>query len=295
MGLGVDSMCGMYEWVGRGMNYPKCGHPVNGHYCQGCAFLRKKFKEDLFTSCIEHEILQDSFEPSNDNPNIVNAPREPFVVNQEEEEKQIEEEQAANARYWNIPACYDDDDDYYAFAITPNEPVNSLSMGDEHLDTIPATESDEFIKSSVENLVPNPNFYSSDNQSFSDEDLSKEIYSNPLFDEEIISIKIDQHHFNAESDLLDSPRNHDSSIISFSKMDSLFNEFVGELTLFKSVPPGIDETDCDPEEETYFIKRLLYNNSFPHPLEEFVSKNSDAKIKSFSLFHILVEDSDSVI
>nr|GFD40137.1 hypothetical protein [Tanacetum cinerariifolium] len=29
-------------------------------------------------------------------------------------------------------------------------------MGDEHLDTIPATESDEFIKASVENLVPNP-------------------------------------------------------------------------------------------------------------------------------------------
>ncbi|GJT97660.1 hypothetical protein Tco_0550599 [Tanacetum coccineum] len=36
------------------------------------------------------------------------------------------------------------------------EPVNSLSLGDEHLDTIPATESDEFIKSSVENLVPTP-------------------------------------------------------------------------------------------------------------------------------------------
>nr|GEU89257.1 hypothetical protein [Tanacetum cinerariifolium] len=29
-------------------------------------------------------------------------------------------------------------------------------MGDEHLDTIPATESDEFIKSSVENLIPIP-------------------------------------------------------------------------------------------------------------------------------------------
>ncbi|GJT75683.1 hypothetical protein Tco_1042408 [Tanacetum coccineum] len=29
-------------------------------------------------------------------------------------------------------------------------------MGDEHLDTIPATESDEVIKSSVENLVPIP-------------------------------------------------------------------------------------------------------------------------------------------
>nr|GEV36747.1 hypothetical protein [Tanacetum cinerariifolium] len=34
------------------------------------------------------------------------------------------------------------------------EPDNSLSMGDEHLDTIPEMESDEVIKSSVEDLVP---------------------------------------------------------------------------------------------------------------------------------------------
>nr|GEV30413.1 hypothetical protein [Tanacetum cinerariifolium] len=58
--------------------------------------------------------------------------------------------------------CYDDDEDYTS-AITPNEPVlsteepdNSQSMRDEHLDTIPATESDEFIKSSVENFIPIP-------------------------------------------------------------------------------------------------------------------------------------------
>nr|GFD23795.1 hypothetical protein [Tanacetum cinerariifolium] len=38
-------------------------------------------------------------------------------------------------------------------AITPEETDNSLSMGDEHLDTIPATESDEVIKSSIEDLV----------------------------------------------------------------------------------------------------------------------------------------------
>nr|GFA07265.1 hypothetical protein [Tanacetum cinerariifolium] len=60
--------------------------------------------------------------------------------------------------------CYNDDDDEdYTSAITPDEPIlsneepdNSLSMGDEHFDTIPATESDEFIKSSVENLIPIP-------------------------------------------------------------------------------------------------------------------------------------------
>nr|GFA33115.1 hypothetical protein [Tanacetum cinerariifolium] len=55
--------------------------------------------------------------------------------------------------------CYDNDEDY-TLAVTPvlsiEEPDNSLSMGNEHLDTIPATESDEVIKSSVENLIPIP-------------------------------------------------------------------------------------------------------------------------------------------
>nr|GEV01913.1 hypothetical protein [Tanacetum cinerariifolium] len=425
-----------------GENCPKCGHPVTGHYCQGCALLRKKFKEDLFTSCIENGILQDSSEPSNDNTNVVNAPREPFVVNQDpgknssqsppqinhhccyscddplegifchkctcklcengahygyncppkvsiipnlepfnnqtikeplptvqsfdpksdlvhdslnvfdpppqfpfipcefygndaryghyctpqvpfvylepcynqdfnfsqdfhdfqqqdlccencgvtheayqcqpknkdyyheqnscydhnsfeqlasmydmvgqfvqkkEQEKQIEEEQAANARYWKIPACYDDDDDDYAFAITPNEPDNSLSMGDEHLDTILAMESDEFIKSSVENLVPNPCESEGDNECDVTAYAVFTTFSNLLFE---------------------------SDYDFYSK---------------------IDETDCYPEEETHFIKRLLYDNSSPRPSEEFVFENSDAKIKSFSLFPIPAEVSDSLM
>nr|GFB25555.1 hypothetical protein [Tanacetum cinerariifolium] len=64
-------------------NCPKCGNPVNGHYCQGCALLRKKFKEYLFTYCIENGNLQDAFDPSNDNTNVVNALQEPFVVKQD--------------------------------------------------------------------------------------------------------------------------------------------------------------------------------------------------------------------
>nr|GFB99434.1 hypothetical protein [Tanacetum cinerariifolium] len=246
-------------------------------------------------------------------------------IQKNEEEKHIEEEQAAKAQYWKIPACYDDDDDDYTFAITPNEPDNSLCMGDDLLDTISAMESDEFINSSVENLVPNPSesegehecdvpacevfttfsnilfdadydFYSVDDQSLSDDDSPKKIFSNPLFDEEIISMKIDPHHFNAESNLIESLLNHDSLIISSSlKINSLFDEFAGELTLLKSIPPGINETGCDPEEETHFIKRLLYYNSSPRPPEEFISKNSDVAIESFSLFPIPVEDSDSFI
>nr|GFC59689.1 hypothetical protein [Tanacetum cinerariifolium] len=185
------------------------------------------------------------------------------LIQKKQEEKQIQEDQAANARYWKILAYYDDDDDYN-FAITPNEPVDSLSMGDEHLDTIPTTKSDKFIKSSVENLVPNPSefegengcdlpacfttfsnilfdaeyeFDSVDDQSLHNEDFSEEILSNPLFEEEINSIRIRHHHFNAESDLIESLLNHDSSIIpSSSKIDSLLDEFAGELTLLKSIP-----------------------------------------------------------
>nr|GFC04863.1 hypothetical protein [Tanacetum cinerariifolium] len=104
-----------------------------------------------------------------------------------QEEKQLEEEQAAKAQNWKLPVCYDDDDDEErsnslkdniisglpscsaitrlpsCSAITPNVPVlsteepdNSLSMRDERLDTIPVTESDEVIKSSVENFISIP-------------------------------------------------------------------------------------------------------------------------------------------
>nr|GEU55574.1 hypothetical protein [Tanacetum cinerariifolium] len=143
-----------------------------------------------------------------------------------------------------IPTCCDDDD-----KITPNEPVDSLSMGDEHLNTILAMESDEFIKSSVENLVPNPKSLST----------------------------------------------YDSSLFISSKIDSLLYKFADELTLLKSIPPGIDETDCDPEEDIRLIERLLYDNSSSRPPEECVSENSNAEIESFSPSPIPVEDSNPLM
>nr|GEW37097.1 hypothetical protein [Tanacetum cinerariifolium] len=396
-------------------NFPKCGHPVDGHYCQGSALLRKKFKEDLFTSFIENEILQDSSDPSNDNTNVVNALREPFVGNQDPRKNSSQSPPQINhhccygcgdplegifchqctcelcrngahygyncspkvpiipdpepfnnqtikelrptmqsfdpksnlvhdspvvfdpppqlpfyscelcrndARYghyctpqvpfiylklcynqdFNFPqdfhdfnnkifvvkiagllmkltnqytvnhpifnvqndlfdsqnklmeqltsmcdmihACYDNDDNDYTFEITPNEPDNSLSIGDEHLDTVLVMESDEFVKSGVENLVP----------------------------------------------ILSEPEGEHECDIDF-----LFDEFAGELTLLKSISLGINETDYDPVKETHFVKRFLYDNSSPYLSKEFVSKNYDAAIESFSPFPIPVKDSDSLM
>nr|GEY81921.1 putative reverse transcriptase domain-containing protein [Tanacetum cinerariifolium] len=114
-------------------------------YCEQCGGPHKTFQ------CQQVNF----YEPCCEN---CGGPYENFHY-QPQEEKRIEEEQATKARYWKILACCDDDNDYDS-AITPilstEVPVNSISMGDEHLDTIPVMESDEVIKSSVEDLIPIP-------------------------------------------------------------------------------------------------------------------------------------------
>nr|GFA76213.1 hypothetical protein [Tanacetum cinerariifolium] len=61
-------------------NCARCGHPVDGPYCQGCALLREKLEEDLVTY---FQNFQNTFDSSDDSTNIDNAPREPFVVKQD--------------------------------------------------------------------------------------------------------------------------------------------------------------------------------------------------------------------
>ncbi|GJV71190.1 hypothetical protein Tco_1491185 [Tanacetum coccineum] len=63
-----------------------CGTPVDGPYCHGCTLIRMKFEKDLFTYCVDNGVFQnfqDISESSNDNTNVVNAPREPSVVDQD--------------------------------------------------------------------------------------------------------------------------------------------------------------------------------------------------------------------
>nr|GEY20225.1 hypothetical protein [Tanacetum cinerariifolium] len=109
----------------------ECGEALDGIICQRCAC--KSCGKELF-----RKLLDDLQNIHEELAEFINSPS------------------------WNRSAVYDDDDDDvdYTIAITlvlsTKEPGNSLSMGDEHLDTIPATESDEVIKSSVENLVPIP-------------------------------------------------------------------------------------------------------------------------------------------
>nr|GEX51610.1 hypothetical protein [Tanacetum cinerariifolium] len=134
----------------------RCGHQIDSPYCQGCALLRKKLEEDLVT---HFQDFQNTFESSDDSTNIVNAPREPFVVKQDHgsfvDKIICDLNKAPDSPHlhtflpnqfhcfyykdvlgdgWNRLAVYDDDDDDvdYTIAITPvlstEEPDNSLKI-----------------------------------------------------------------------------------------------------------------------------------------------------------------------
>nr|GEX55183.1 hypothetical protein [Tanacetum cinerariifolium] len=210
------------------------------------------------------------------------------------EEKQLEEERAAKAKNWKLPVCYDDDDDEEISdslddniisglpsfsAITPDEPVlsteepyNSLSMGDEHLDTIPTTKSDEFIKFGVDNLIP----ILSEPEGIPDRMCDVPFHDNsPPLD-----VSKDQFEDFSESNKEFSLT--DDNSFSFDKIDYV-----------EASPP--DSELVSSEEDIYLIEKLLYDNSSSRPPKEFVSTNSDAKIKSFSPSPIFVKDSDSLM
>ncbi|GJW45444.1 hypothetical protein Tco_0074243 [Tanacetum coccineum] len=63
-------------------NCATCGDPVDGLYCQSCAFVPKCLNEGWYTIHDKNEILSTS-ESSNHNTNVVSASQEPFVVNQD--------------------------------------------------------------------------------------------------------------------------------------------------------------------------------------------------------------------
>nr|GEV82008.1 hypothetical protein [Tanacetum cinerariifolium] len=155
-----------------------------------------------------------------------------------------------------IHICYDDDEDY-TIAITPKEPDNSLSMGDEHLYTIPATKSDEIIKSSVENLVLNPK--SMLNQDYSITSSSSKIdYLLDEFAGELILFK----SIPPEIDKADCDPKKEIRLD-----ERLFDPFMEEIDLFLasdgSIPPGIDSAYSDSEEDNLFLERLFHDDPIP--------------------------------
>nr|GFA56403.1 hypothetical protein [Tanacetum cinerariifolium] len=160
-----------------------------------------------------------------------------------------------NTPGWNRPAFYnngEDDDEDYAIAITPDFLItDSLIMGEEHLDTIPEKELDEFIKSSVENLVSNPNLDSTlKNNRF---DTKSYLIESLLNRDESIPPGIDSDDSDSEEDNLFLERLlHDDPIPFSGTLD--FSNVVRVFLLFFTYPvtssillsSGSEDTIFDP-------------------------------------------------
>ncbi|GJY65376.1 hypothetical protein Tco_0467614 [Tanacetum coccineum] len=194
-------------------------------------------------------------------------------------EKACEEEKYAAACRYMLSVTCDDEDDYIPLAITTDlpieEPNNSLKMGDEHLNTIPATESDEVIKSSVENLVPIPSEF---------EGISDDTSDVP---------NCNNNRVNVESNFVESLINRDTSIVYSSKIDPILEEFAGELTHIAPIPPGIVEADFDPNNDTSSdddsfenIEYIDASFSFSE-LDSLEEENEEQEEKEFDLEDIL--------
>nr|GFB31168.1 hypothetical protein [Tanacetum cinerariifolium] len=190
-----------------------------------------------------------------------------------------------NSPGWNRPAVYDDDDDDvdYTIAITPvlstEELDNSLSMRDEHLDTIPETESDEVIKSSVEDLVPIP----SESEGIPDTMCDVHLVNNPtpLEAKDYLEIVINSNDDYSSSDD-DSLYYKNIEYVEASPHDY---EFVS-LEVEKIAIPEDEEIEDDNLREKLLkvnlliaeIEALKYN---PTPSSEFLTKSSSTSPTPF--------------
>nr|GFA09544.1 hypothetical protein [Tanacetum cinerariifolium] len=170
---------------------------------------------------------------------------------------------------------YDDDDDDeedYTSAITPNEPVlsneepdNSLSIRDEHLDTISVTESDEVIKSSVEDLIPIP---SESEDSFSIDKIDYVEASSP--DSELVSSEVMEIVIPEIKASNDNPIPFYDPIISGNPLTLTPSGEKGDILLLEAFLNDDHSSDCKTKSSSTSLNSLLEEtNTSDNSLLEF--------------------------
>nr|GFB17111.1 hypothetical protein [Tanacetum cinerariifolium] len=148
-------------------------------------------------------------------------------------------------------------------------------MGDEHLSTIPKTESDEVIKSSVKNLVPIP---SESEVTFDNENTL--IESSPKFDYLLEEFFVELAHidpvppgikeanFDLEEEIRLILESLSSSPIPVEDSDSHMEEIDLFLATDELMPPGIENDNYDSEGDIHFLEEFLSNDPLPLPENE---------------------------
>ncbi|GKF24582.1 hypothetical protein Tco_0076904 [Tanacetum coccineum] len=141
------------------------------------------------------------------------------------------------------------------------EPKDSLIIRNEDLNTIPEKESDEFIKSSVEDLVPIPSEFEDTSESDSDYDLlscddfspinvyakKSMTFSNPLFDLNDDFTSSDDESLSDEDVPEDNVKIYSNPLFEFddeyisSDVNPLFDELLENIESKDSYVSNLDE------------------------------------------------------
>nr|GEU33101.1 hypothetical protein [Tanacetum cinerariifolium] len=194
-----------------------------------------------------------------------------------------------NTLGWNCPAFYDDNDDdddddvdytnEITLVLSTEEPNNSLSMENEHLDTIPVTKLDEVIKSSVEDLVPIP----SESEGIPDTMCDMHLVNNPT------PLKA-KDHFEIVINSNDDISSSDDDTLYYENIEyveaSSYDSELLSLEVAKIVIPKDEEIEDDNLHEKLLNVHLLIANiealkDNPTPSSEFLTKSSPTSPKSF--------------
>nr|GFA12438.1 hypothetical protein [Tanacetum cinerariifolium] len=132
--------------------YPCCTHCGCAH--ETCQCDQLIFDEPHCKNCggphmnFQCQPMNQNFYNFNSSGFDQSQPPQSPVIHQPSQEMNIQEIEDLKQQYF--------DEMKLTPSLSTEEPDNSLSIGDEHLDTITVTEPDKFIKSSVENLIPIP-------------------------------------------------------------------------------------------------------------------------------------------
>nr|GEW36486.1 hypothetical protein [Tanacetum cinerariifolium] len=164
-------------------------------------------------------------------------------------------------------------------AVAPNlstkEPEYSSSMGYEHTNTTSETESDEIIKSGVEELVPilNENEVTSEDKKEYDDFEDIEYLEASLPDPDIVNVE-EENDVNVEEEerLINVVKN---DISNDSSNDPLLEEADLLLASDNSIPQGIENFSYDSKGDIRFLKELLIDDSILFPNNELSGSDFD--------------------
>ncbi|GJU49953.1 hypothetical protein Tco_1219508 [Tanacetum coccineum] len=267
------------------LKFKKSNHPSSGSTTPFSDSLLEEFADEL--------ALLDPFPPGNKDDNFdpeADLREIEYMLNQDPStgsspKSDIEIIDPIPKRFTDEPAHIylpppgDDNDNLFTISllVLPTmEPENSLIMGDEDLHTILEKESDKFIKSSVEDLVPIP----SESEDTSDGDKECDLpfcdnlvtFSNPLFDSNNDITSSDDESLPEEGDIESEDSyvsNFDEPILPVTSLpddneDECFDPRgdMDEIDAFLGINVSTDIKDGyhDSEGDIIYLESLLIND-----------------------------------